>query len=59
MLQISQAAISLHAHRPQAAALVGVGGMIPLPEDNGISNKQSVIKDATRKAEGENDSGPS
>lgn len=33
--------------------------MIPFPEDTDISNKQSVIKDATRKAEGENDSGTS
>lgn len=59
MLQIPQTAISLQTDQPQAGALLGVGGMIPLPEDNDISNKQSVIKDATRKAEGENDSGPS
>lgn len=35
------------------------GMMIPLPEDADISNKQSVIKDATRKVEGENGSGTS
>jgi len=35
------------------------GMMIPSPEDTDISNKQSVIKDVTRKAEGENNSGTS
>lgn len=55
--RVPQTAVSLHAHQPHTETEGGGGGMIPLPEDTDISNKQSVIRDATRKAEGENDSG--
>lgn len=54
---VSQTAISLHAHWPSTGT--EAGGVIPLPEDTDVSNKQSVRKDASRNAEEENDSGTS